>query len=105
MTSWDALLVNTVAAFLVEPAHVRGEEEDRIALIRHAATRASIGTALMAALVGAAETLADAFADRMKPGGGAAWARACMDAGAAVSAVLSWRTAQLVTKLGEEGKF
>lgn len=101
MTSWDVLLVNAVAAFLVEPAHARGEEAERIELIRRAIPRASIDSERMGVLVGASEALVAAFQDRGSP----TWSRACLEASAAVAAVLTWRALQLVSKLGREGDF
>ncbi len=100
---WDGILINALAAFLVEPTPLRGEEEERIALIAKAASRASIATSpRMARLADTSEILVAAFPRRGQPEGSSAWARAHLEASAAVAEVLGWRTRQLLAKLPRE---
>ena len=101
---WDGILINALAAFLVEPTPLRGEQEERVALIAQAAAHVSIANSpRMARLVGLTEMLVAAFPDRGRPEGASLWARARLEASAAVAEVLGWRMRQLLHRLDSQG--
>lgn len=100
LSIWDGILINASASFLVEPVHLREEEQARLDLIAEAARHASVTDApMMARLAAACAALGEAHGGRLDPAGSARWSRARLEAGAAVAATLNWRTLQLLQKL------